>query len=143
MIEADAVLQRLRNLHVGRETDDARRRLGVWANADYPRDAKVARTYGAEGIGLCRTEHMFMEQERLPIVQKMILAADEKERRQWLAKLLPLLIFVVVGLFFLDAHKLAIASPPTATNTRANVPNASANRRRGQTGGSSAVSSIT
>src|SRR5437879_11695257 len=68
---------------------DARRRLGVWANADYPRDAKVARSYGAEGIGLCRTEHMFMEQERLPFVQKMILAADEKERRQWLANLLP------------------------------------------------------
>ena len=68
---------------------DARRRLGVWANADYPRDAKVARNYGAQGIGLCRTEHMFMEQERLPIVQKMILSADEKERRQWLAKLLP------------------------------------------------------
>src|ERR671935_2814894 len=53
---------------------DTRRRLGVWANADYPRDAKVARAYGAQGIGLCRTEHMFMEQERLPIVQKMILA---------------------------------------------------------------------
>src|SRR3989440_398993 len=68
---------------------DARRRLGVWANADYPRDAKVARSYGAQGIGLCRTEHMFMEQERLPFVQKMILAADEKERRQWLAQLLP------------------------------------------------------
>src|SRR3989441_421872 len=68
---------------------DARRRLGVWANADYPRDAKVARNYGAQGIGLCRTEHMFMEQERLPIVQKMILSADEKERRAWLAKLLP------------------------------------------------------
>ncbi|TMC37889.1 MAG: pyruvate, phosphate dikinase, partial [Chloroflexi bacterium] len=62
---------------------------GVWANADYPRDAKVARNYGAQGIGLCRTEHMFMEQERLPIVQKMILAVDEKERRRWLAKLLP------------------------------------------------------
>src|SRR5437879_2768125 len=57
---------------------DARRRLGVWANADYPRDAKVARNYGAQGIGLCRTEHMFMEQERLPIVQKMILSEDEK-----------------------------------------------------------------
>src|SRR5437879_12369968 len=68
---------------------DARRRLGVWANADYPRDAKVARNYGAQGIGLCRTEHMFMEQERLPIVQKMILSAAGKERRQWLAKLLP------------------------------------------------------
>src|SRR5256886_2959116 len=69
---------------------DARRRLGVWANADYPRDAKVARSYGAQGIGLCRTEHMFMEQERLPIVQKMILSADEKERRQWLAQPPPL-----------------------------------------------------
>jgi len=68
---------------------DGRRRLGVWANADYPRDAKVARGYGAQGIGLCRTEHMFMEQERLPIVQKMILAEDEKERRKWLQKLLP------------------------------------------------------
>ncbi len=68
---------------------DGVRRLGVWANADYPRDAKVARSYGAEGIGLCRTEHMFMEQERLPIVQKMILARDEKERRRHLEKLLP------------------------------------------------------
>jgi pyruvate,orthophosphate dikinase len=61
----------------------------VWANADYPRDAKVARAYGAEGIGLCRTEHMFMEQVRLPFVQKMILARDEKERRRHLEKLLP------------------------------------------------------
>ena len=78
---------------------DARRRLGVWANADYPRDAKVARSYGAEGIGLCRTEHMFMEQERLPFVQKMILAADEKERRQWLAKLLPFQRSDFVGIF--------------------------------------------
>src|SRR3989475_9692078 len=69
---------------------DARRRLGVWANADYPRDAKVARNYGAQGIGLCRTEHMFMDQERLPIVQKMILSADEKERRQWLPQPRPL-----------------------------------------------------
>src|SRR5260370_9721860 len=68
---------------------DARRRLGVWANADYPRDAKVARNYGAQGIGLCRTEHMFMEQERLPIVQKMILAPDQKERPQCLCHLLP------------------------------------------------------
>ncbi|MDQ6884626.1 MAG: pyruvate, phosphate dikinase [Candidatus Dormibacteraeota bacterium] len=68
---------------------DARRRLEVWTNADYPRDAKVARAYGAQGIGLCRTEHMFMEQERLPIVQKMILSEDTKEREKWLAKLLP------------------------------------------------------
>jgi pyruvate, orthophosphate dikinase len=56
---------------------DERRRLGVWANGDYPRDAIKAREFGAEGIGLCRTEHMFFEIERLPIVQEMILAASE------------------------------------------------------------------
>jgi pyruvate,orthophosphate dikinase len=56
---------------------DEARRLGVWANADYPRDAIKAREFGAEGIGLCRTEHMFFEIERLPIVQEMILAASE------------------------------------------------------------------
>jgi len=78
---------------------DGCRRLGVWANADYPRDAKVARSYGAEGIGLCRTEHMFMEQERLPFVQKMILAEDEKERRKWLARLLPFQRSDFIGIF--------------------------------------------
>jgi pyruvate, orthophosphate dikinase len=56
------------------------RRLEVWANADYPRDAERAREYGAQGIGLCRTEHMFFEEERLPIVHKMILSADEASR---------------------------------------------------------------
>lgn len=55
---------------------DGVRRLQVWANADYPRDAERARELGAEGIGLCRTEHMFFEEERLPIVQQMILSAD-------------------------------------------------------------------
>ena len=68
---------------------DTFRRLGVWANADYPRDAKRAVTFGAEGIGLCRTEHMFMEQERLPIVQKMILAETKEERQVALDQLLP------------------------------------------------------
>ncbi|MDQ6644432.1 MAG: pyruvate, phosphate dikinase [Chloroflexota bacterium] len=68
---------------------DQYRRLGVWANADYPRDAKRAVTFGAQGIGLCRTEHMFMEQERLPIVQKMILAKSKVERQQALDQLLP------------------------------------------------------
>ncbi len=53
--------------------------LQVWANADYPRDARVAREFGAQGIGLCRTEHMFFEQERLPIVQQMILNASEAQ----------------------------------------------------------------
>jgi pyruvate,orthophosphate dikinase len=68
---------------------DRERRLGVWANADYPRDALRARSFGAEGIGLCRTEHMFMEQERLPIVQQMILAETSEERRKQLDQLLP------------------------------------------------------
>jgi pyruvate, orthophosphate dikinase len=68
---------------------DGFRRLEVWANGDYPRDAELAIDFGAQGIGLCRTEHMFMEQERLPIVQAMILSETEKERRTHLAKLLP------------------------------------------------------
>src|ERR1700676_4482784 len=68
---------------------DKYRRLGVWANADYPRDAKRAIEFGAQGIGLCRTEHMFMEQERLPIVQQMILAETKEERQAALDKLLP------------------------------------------------------
>ena len=78
---------------------DATRRLGVWANADYPRDARKAREFGAEGIGLCRTEHMFMEQERLPIVQKMILAETSEERRKWLAELLPFQRSDFAGIF--------------------------------------------
>ncbi|MFN2299970.1 MAG: pyruvate, phosphate dikinase [Anaerolineales bacterium] len=65
------------------------RRLGIWANADYPRDARRARNFGAEGIGLCRTEHMFFETERLPIVQKMILAKTEEERKAELDRILP------------------------------------------------------
>ncbi|MGQ0569902.1 MAG: pyruvate, phosphate dikinase [Armatimonadota bacterium] len=58
---------------------DGARRLGVWANADYPRDAERARDFGAEGIGLCRTEHMFFEEERLPVVRQMILSAAEAQ----------------------------------------------------------------
>jgi pyruvate, orthophosphate dikinase len=63
--------------------------LQVWANADYPKDAQRARSYGAVGIGLCRTEHMFFEKERLPIVQRMILAETPEERKQALDELLP------------------------------------------------------
>jgi pyruvate,orthophosphate dikinase len=63
--------------------------LQVWANADYPADARRARSYGAKGIGLCRTEHMFFEQERLPIVQRMILAETSEERKAALDELLP------------------------------------------------------
>ncbi len=67
---------------------DQVRTLGVRANADYPRDARKAREFGAEGIGLCRTEHMFMEEDRLPIMQEMIMAATEQERRKTLERLL-------------------------------------------------------
>ncbi len=81
------------------EWADGVRKLGVWANADYPRDAERAVAFGAEGIGLCRTEHMFMEQERLPIVQEMILAPTREERQQALDKLLPFQRSDFEGLF--------------------------------------------
>ncbi|MGZ8715878.1 MAG: pyruvate, phosphate dikinase, partial [Gaiellaceae bacterium] len=68
--------------------DDVRR-LKVWANADNPEDSAKAREFGAQGIGLCRTEHMFFGEERLPVVQEMILAADEEGRRSALDRLLP------------------------------------------------------
>jgi pyruvate,orthophosphate dikinase len=63
--------------------------LQVWTNADYPKDARRARSYGAVGIGLCRTEHMFFEVERLPIVQRMILADTSEVRKAALDELLP------------------------------------------------------
>ncbi len=65
------------------------RGLQVWANADYPKDAHRARSYGAMGIGLCRTEHMFFEPERLPVVQRMILANSSEDRTAALNELLP------------------------------------------------------
>ncbi len=71
------------------EWADGLRRLGVRANADNPEDAARAREFGAQGIGLCRTEHMFFGDERLPIVQEMILASTEDERRSALDRLLP------------------------------------------------------
>jgi len=78
---------------------DAARTLKVRANADVPRDAKVARTFGAEGIGLCRTEHMFFDEDRLPHMQAMILATDEPSRRKALEKLLPMQKSDFLGLF--------------------------------------------
>jgi pyruvate, orthophosphate dikinase len=69
---------------------DKMRRLGVRANADTPNDARVALKFGAEGIGLCRTEHMFFEVGRIRAVREMILADDEKTRRSALQKLLPM-----------------------------------------------------
>jgi len=73
--------------------------LQVWANADYPADARRARSYGARGIGLCRTEHMFFEQSRLPIVQRMILAKTSEERTKALNELLPFQRDDFAGLF--------------------------------------------
>lgn len=75
------------------------RTLGVWANSDYPVDAQRARDYGAEGIGLCRTEHMFMETERLPLVQKMIMADKEVDRNEAIRALLPFQREDFAGLF--------------------------------------------
>jgi len=68
---------------------DETRRLGVWANADTPADARKARELGAGGIGLCRTEHMFMQSQRLPVVQRMILADTPEARASALIELLP------------------------------------------------------
>jgi pyruvate, orthophosphate dikinase len=78
---------------------DGERKLGVWANADYPHDAERARQYGAEGIGLARTEHMFFEAERLPIVQKMITTRSSAEQREALEALLPFQRSDFAGLF--------------------------------------------
>ncbi len=78
---------------------DEFRKLGVWCNADYPKDATRAREYGAEGIGLCRTEHMFLETERLPFVRKMIMTDLPVERREALDALLPFQRDDFMGLF--------------------------------------------
>ncbi|MDR3701992.1 MAG: pyruvate, phosphate dikinase [Candidatus Sulfopaludibacter sp.] len=80
-------------------TDEFRGSFGVRANADIPRDAKAARKFGAEGIGLCRTEHMFFAEDRIEHMQAMILARDEKTRRKALAKLLPFQRRDFAGLF--------------------------------------------
>jgi pyruvate,orthophosphate dikinase len=75
------------------------RKIGVRANADIPRDAIQARAFGAEGIGLCRTEHMFFAEDRIPHMRTMILANNEKDRRLALKKLLPMQRADFVGLF--------------------------------------------
>jgi pyruvate,orthophosphate dikinase len=96
-------------------TDEFRGKFGVRANADIPRDAIVARRFGAEGIGLCRTEHMFFAEDRLPHVQAMILARDEKTRRKALQKLLPMQRSDFAGLFkAMDGYPVVIRTldPP-------------------------------
>ena len=82
--------------------------LQVWANADYPKDARRARSYGAVGIGLCRTEHMFFETERLPIVQRMILSETSEGRTEALNELLPYQRADFAGLF----NAIRLIDPP-------------------------------
>jgi len=94
---------------------DPHRRLKVRSNADIPRDAKQAQAFGAEGIGLCRTEHMFFAEDRLPHMRTMILADNEKDRRLALKKLLPMQRADFVGLFkAMDGYGVTIRTidPP-------------------------------
>ncbi len=78
---------------------DKIKRLGVRTNADTPRDAKVAVNFGAEGIGLCRTEHMFFDEDRIPKVRRMILAKDKEHRIKALDELLPLQKGDFIGIY--------------------------------------------
>ncbi len=94
---------------------DKVRKLGVRANADTPNDAKAAVRFGAEGIGLCRTEHMFFDEERIQAVREMILSDDEKSRRAALAKLLPMQRNDFVELFEIMAGRpvtIRLLDPP-------------------------------
>ena len=91
---------------------DPHRRLKVRANADIPRDAIQARAFGAEGIGLCRTEHMFFAEDRLPHMRTMILADNEKDRRAALKKLLPMQRADFLGIFkAMDGFPVTIRTP--------------------------------
>ena len=95
--------------------DEFRGKFGVRANADIPRDAKAAREFGAEGIGLCRTEHMFFAEDRIPHMQAMILADDEKTRKTALDKLLAMQRKDFIGLFeVMDGYPVIIRTldPP-------------------------------
>ena len=85
---ADEIAAEPGSRHAGKNNSPARG-LQIWANADYPADARRARSFGAVGIGLCRTEHMFFETQRLPIVQRMILAKSSEARTAALNELLP------------------------------------------------------
>jgi len=88
---------------------DAERRLKVRANADTPKDARVARSFGAEGIGLCRTEHMFFEGDRITAMREMIVARDEGGRRRALEKLLPMQRSDFEGIFeAMDGYPVTI-----------------------------------
>ncbi len=97
------------------EWADKVRVLKVRTNADAPRDAAQAVTFGAEGIGLCRTEHMFFQEERIPAVREMILAKTEAQRRKALGKLLPMQREDFVGIYEAMAEKpvtVRLLDPP-------------------------------
>ncbi len=97
------------------EWADTVRVLKVRTNADAPRDAAQAVTFGAEGIGLCRTEHMFFQEERIPAVREMILAKTEAQRRKALGKLLPMQREDFVGIYEAMAEKpvtVRLLDPP-------------------------------
>ncbi len=115
------------------EWADAVRRMGVRANADTPRDARVAQKFGAEGIGLCRTEHMFFEGERIVAFREMILAGDEAGRRGALAKLLPIQRADFTGLF--EIMSGSAGDDPPARSAAARVFAAHPGRNRGDRGG--------
>ncbi|MCK4396551.1 pyruvate, phosphate dikinase [candidate division WOR-3 bacterium] len=94
---------------------DEIRRLGVRANADNPKDAKVARDFGAEGIGLCRTEHMFFSADRIEAMREMILADSKEERQKALDKILPIQEEDFIGIFrVMDGYPVIIRTldPP-------------------------------
>src|SRR5262249_8758330 len=94
---------------------DKVRRLGVRANADTPADAKAAVRFGAEGIGLCRTGHMFFDEDRIQAVREMLLADDEKSRRTAVARLLPMQRYDFVALFEIMAGRpvtIRLLDPP-------------------------------
>src|SRR6266576_1986381 len=97
---------------------DAKRRMRVRANADIPADARRAREFGAEGIGLCRTEHMFFEGDRITLMREMIVAADEAGRRKALAKLLPIQLRDFEGPTRCSAIAAAASASPTPRSPR-------------------------
>ena len=102
---------------------DEERPIKVRTNADTPRDSQVARKFGAEGIGLCRTEHMFFEGDRIDAVREMILAKDRAEREKALSKILPMQKEDFIGIFeAMDGYPVTIRSFPIPTGNCRNCP---------------------
>ena len=110
------------------EWADGLRRLGVRANADTPEDAAKARELGAEGIGLCRTEHMFMVEQRLPVMREMIMADSTEGRRSALERILPMQQADFEGI--LEAMAGAAGDDPPARSAAPRVPAAARGGRR-------------